>query len=199
MTTNDTYMKLYAANEQYDGYIRDNCLWREEIDIFDKMVVQVKYANGVQVSYSLTTYSPFEGFRLAFNGMEGRLETHEGIPWRERMQEDQAKLHEKEMDQSTHSRAELKYHEIVSQRCFEDYKRTEFPFVRRGHWGGDAFMFDEIFRGKVIDPELHHAAGVRDGSLAVLVGVAARKSIDEGRAVKIEELTDLVPRAEKWG
>jgi len=29
--------------------------------------------------------------------------------------------------------------------------------------------------------------------MSVLIGVAARKSIDEGRPVRIEELTDLVP------
>ncbi len=199
ITSNQTYMNLYVDNEKYDGYIRDNCLWREEIDIFDKMVVQVKYANNVQVSYSLTTYSPFEGFRLAFNGKEGRMETHEGIPWQNRSQEDQAKLHEKEMDQSSHSKAELAYHEIITQRIFEDYKRTEFPFVRKGHWGGDRIMFDELFRGKISQPELHHAADVRDGSMAVLIGIAARKSIDEQKAIRIADLTDLVPQIRKWG
>ncbi len=197
--TNERYMNLYVDNEKYDGYIRDNCLWREEIDIFDKMAVQVKYVNNVQVSYSLTTYSPFEGFRFAFNGKNGRIETHEGIPWREKMQEDQAKLHDKEMDHSTHSNAEFKYHEIVSQRNFEDFKRIEFPFVRRGHWGGDVLMHNEIFRGDVIDPKMRHAADVRDGSMAVLIGIAARKSIDEKRPVKISELTDMVPQMNKWG
>ena len=44
------------------------------------MAVQIKYANNVQVAYSLTTYSPYEGFRLAFNGQQGRLETWEGVP-----------------------------------------------------------------------------------------------------------------------
>jgi len=53
------------------------------------MAVQIKYANDVQVSYSLTTYSPFEGFRIAFNGMAGRMESWEGIPWREVKAEDQ--------------------------------------------------------------------------------------------------------------
>jgi hypothetical protein len=163
------------------------------------MAVQIKYMNRVQVSYSLTTYSPFEGFRLAFNGKNGRLETHEGIPWRDRMQEDQSKLHDKEMDHSTHSKSELKYHEIVSQRNFEDYKRIEFPFVRRGHWGGDKLMFDEIFRGEIVDPKLRHTADVRDGSMAVLIGIAARKSIDEQRSVKIAELTDFIPQIKKWG
>ena len=43
-------VQLYVDNEQYDGYHRDGCVWREDIDIFDKMAVQVKYANKVQVS-----------------------------------------------------------------------------------------------------------------------------------------------------
>jgi hypothetical protein len=102
------------------------------------------------------------------------------------------------MHQSSHSKAELQYHEIVTQRNFEDYKRIEFPFVRKGHWGGDRLMFDEIFRDETIKPELNHAAEVRDGSMAVLIGVAARKSIDEQRPIKIAELTSLVPQANKW-
>jgi predicted dehydrogenase len=198
ITKNDTYMDLYVANEKHDGYIRDNCLFREEIDTFDKMVVQIRYANNIQVSYSLTTYSPFEGFRLAFNGKDGRLETQEGVPWRDSVQEDQSKIHEKEMDQSSHTKSELKYHEIVHQRNFEDFHRIEFPFVRKGHWGGDKLMFDEIFRGKTIKPGLNHAADVRDGSMAVLIGIAARKSIDEQRPIKIAGLTDLVPQENKW-
>jgi len=199
ITKKERYMKMYVENEKYDGYERDNCLYREEIDIFDKMVVQIKYANNVQVSYSLTTYSPFEGFRIAFNGKDGRLETYEGIPWRVAgAEEDQSKIHDKEMDQSSHTREKTKYHEIVSQRNFEDYKRIEFPYVRSGHWGGDKLMFDEIFRGKN-SFDLNHAANVRDGSMAVLIGIAARISIDEGRAVKIADLTDLIPKTNKWG
>ena len=194
ITKNETYMKLYAANEKHDGYIRDNCLWREEIDIFDKMAVQIKYSNNVQVSYSLSTYSPFEGFKIAFNGKDGRMETYEGIPWRDELQEDQSKIHDKEMDHSSHSKAELKYHEIVTQRNFEDYNLIKFPFVRKGHWGGDRLMFNEIFRNQIVDKKLKHAAGVREGSMAVLVGIAARISIDEKRPVKIAELTDLVPK-----
>jgi hypothetical protein len=198
MTKNEHYMNLYAANEKYDGYYRDNCLWRDEIDIFDKMSVLVKYANNVEVTYSLTTYSPFEGFRFAFNGKEGRLETQEGIPWREVSPEDQSKLHEKEMDNTSHTKKEVNFHEIVTQRNFEDYKRIEFPYVRSGHWGGDKLMFDEIFRNQNSTPNLHHAADVRDGSLAVLIGIAARKSIDTGLPIKIADLTELVPKVNKW-
>ena len=57
------YMKLYVEHEHHDGYIRDSCLFREEIDIYDKMSAQIKYKNNVVVNYSLTTYSPFEGWR----------------------------------------------------------------------------------------------------------------------------------------
>lgn len=198
ITKNEHYMNLYVENEKYDGYVRDNCLWREEIDIFDKMSVLIKYANNVEVTYSLSTYSPFEGFRFAFNGKEGRLETQEGIPWRDTKPEDQANLHEKEMDNTSHTKIEHKYHEIVSQRNFENFKRIEFPYVRSGHWGGDKLMFDDIFRDENLKPTLNHAANVRDGSLAVLIGIAARKSIDSGKPVKISELTDLVPRINKW-
>jgi predicted dehydrogenase len=199
ITKDEESMRLYFDNEKYDGYIRDNCLFRNEIDIFDKMAVQIKYANGVQVSYSLSTYSPYEGFRIAFNGKKGRIETWEGIPALEINQEDQSKIYEKEMTQTSHAETEFKFHEITSQLYFEEFKRIEFPFVRKGHWGGDTLMMDQILRNKLIDPSLHHAADERDGSMAVLIGIAARKSIDEGRAIKITEITDLIPRVNKWG
>ena len=52
-----------------DGYFRDACVFREDIDIFDTMSAAIRYENGVQVSYSLNTFMPIEGYHLAFNGM----------------------------------------------------------------------------------------------------------------------------------
>ncbi len=197
ISSNELLTKLYVENETHDGYIRDNCLWREEIDIFDKMAVQIRYANDVQVSYSLTTYSPYEGFRIAFNGMKGRMETWEGVPSMTAAQEDQASLHEKEMDQHGNTHSEIEFHEIIKHRNFGEYEREQMTYVRAGHWGGDRIMFDRIFRGVEANPKLAQQAGVRDGALSVLVGFAARKSIDEGRPVRIDELTDLEPRARR--
>ena len=74
ITTNERLMNLYVDHEHYDGYLRDGCVWSDEIDIYDKMAAQIRYANGVQVSYSCTTYSPYEGYRIAFNGTMGRME-----------------------------------------------------------------------------------------------------------------------------
>ena len=49
-------MELYVANEKYDGYLRDGCVFKKDVNIFDKMAATIKYKNGVQVAYSLTTY-----------------------------------------------------------------------------------------------------------------------------------------------
>jgi predicted dehydrogenase len=193
MSEDDRLMRLYHDNEKYDGYIRDNCLWREEIDIFDKMAVQIRYANDVQVSYSLTTYSPYEGFRVAFNGIQGRMETWEGVPSLDADLQDQSELHAKEMELTGSAETDTAYHEIVTQLNFKDFEREMVPYVRSGHWGGDTVMFDQIFRGIVKRPELDHRADVRDGAMSVLIGIAARKSIDEGRPVQIADLTTLKP------
>ncbi len=184
--------QLYVENEKYDGYIRDNCLWREDIDIFDKMAVQIKYANNVQVSYSLTTYSPYEGWRIAFNGFEGRLESWEDIPWRRQDKINQSELHAAEMNQS--ASGNTRYDEIFLMNNFDkDHKMIKVEASRGGHGGGDQRLHDKIFRDPDMADPLKHAAGTRDGAMSCLVGIAARKSIDEQRPVRIEELTDIKP------
>ena len=65
---------LYEAPSREDGYFRDGCVFREEIDIPDTMSAAILYENGVQVSYSLNTFMPIEGYHLAFNGTRGRIE-----------------------------------------------------------------------------------------------------------------------------
>ncbi|ROQ20973.1 oxidoreductase family protein [Marinimicrobium koreense] len=197
ITKDELATKLYVENEHHDGYIRDNCLWREEIDIFDKMSVQVRYANNVIVNYSLTTYSPFEGFRLALNGKHGRVETWEGIPWLEEQETDQSKVYEKEMGLTSHSTREEGRHELIIAKNFGDYQRIELPYIRKAHWGGDPILNAHVFKGIPPERNFGQKANFRDGAMSVLIGVAARKSIDEGRPVKIEELTDLKPQVKR--
>jgi predicted dehydrogenase len=196
ITKDKTSMDLYVAHEHYDGYIRDNCLWRENIDIYDKMAVQIKYANNVSVSYSLTTYSPYEGWRIAFNGMEGRLDSWEDIPWRQQEKVNQAELHAKEMSQDQQKEAS-RYNEIVMMRNWEDYEIIKVPYGGSGHGGGDSRLQDKIFKTPDAADPMKHSAGSRDGAFSVLIGIAARKSIEEQRPVKIEELTKLKPMAKR--
>src|SRR3990170_1389178 len=69
------YMRaLYLDAELEDGYHRDGCVFADEIDIYDTMSATVRYTNGALLSYSMIAYSPWEGYSLAFNGTQGRLE-----------------------------------------------------------------------------------------------------------------------------
>ncbi len=188
--------KLYVENEKYDGYIRDNCLWREDIDIYDKMAVQIKYANNVQVSYSLTTYSPYEGWRIAFNGTNGRIESWEDIPWRRQEKINQADLHAAEMNQSGESN--IRYDEIFWQENFNrEHEIIKVKSTKGGHGGGDTRLQDKIFRDPNLADPYKHAATSRDGVMSAIIGIAARKSIEEGRPVKIEELTSIKPHPKR--
>lgn len=192
ITDNKHYMDLYVKNEKYDGYIRDNCLWREDIDIFDKMSAQIKYANNVIVNYSLTTYSPYEGWRIAFNGKDGRIESWEDIPWRRQEKINQAELHAAEMNQEATDN--VRYDEIFKMNNFDrDYEMIKVESSKGGHGGGDQRLQDKIFRDPDMPDPYKHSAGTRDGAMSCLIGVAARKSIDESRPVKIEELTSIKP------
>ena len=194
ITKNEFLNNLYAKNEHHDGYIRDNCLFRHEVNIYDKMSAQIKYANNVQVNYSLTTYSPFEGWRIAFNGTEGRLEAWADIPYVEDQDVSQAEMHAEEMNQNG---GKIKYKPLIVHNLWNDYERIMVGYERGGHGGGDKRLHDKIFVNPDKKDPFDRAAGVRDGAMSVLIGVAARNSIESGRPVRIAELTDLKPRAKR--
>jgi hypothetical protein len=51
-------------------------------------------------------------------------------------------------------------------------------------------MQDQIFR-KAEPDLLGRPSGSREGALSALVGIAARRSIEQGRPVKLDELVKL--------
>ncbi len=191
ITKDQQSMDLYVANEKYDGYIRDNCLFREEIDIYDKMSAQIKYANNATVNYSLTTYSPFEGWRLAFNGTEGRIEASLDIPYDKKTKVDQAEMHAKEMEQSALEEAD--YETIIVHKLWKDFEKVTIPTEKGGHGGGDQRLHDKIFKTQNTADPFERSAGSRDGAMSVLIGIAARNSIESGNPIKIKDLTDITP------
>jgi predicted dehydrogenase len=174
ITQDDLLRRLYVENEQHDGYIRDGCVWDEEIDIFDKMGAQIRYANGVQASYSCTTYSPYEGYRIAFNGTRGRIEAwiKERQPW--------------DVEPAD---------EIRVTDNFGETEVIRMPHGDGGHGGGDTRLHDRLFKDPNAADPLQQAAGLRDGAMAVLLGVAARKSARSGQPVSVGSLTSLQPQA----
>lgn len=167
-------MELYVDHEKHDGYLRDGCVFKEDINIYDKMAATIRYANGVQVAYSLTTYSPYEGYRIAFNGTKGRIDL-----WIE----------------ESNPVEEKPYDEIMVTKNFSDREFIRIP-QGSGHGGGDKLLKDKIFAGVKEDP-LNQAANVRDGALSILIGIAARKSCETGQPVKIASLTSIKPGAKR--
>lgn len=195
ITENDHMMRLYVDHEKHDGYIRDNCLFRNEIDIYDKMSAQVKYKNNTILNYSLTTYSPFEGWRVAFNGTEGRLEAWLDIPYQKGETVDQSEMHAREMDQS--GEEDKDQEPIIVHRLWKDFDTVRVAMERGGHGGGDMRLQDKMFKNPDMPDPYGRAAGLRDGVMSVLIGIAARKSIETGQPVKIGEMTDLEPRTKR--
>jgi predicted dehydrogenase len=171
ITTNATYMKLYAECESSDGYYRDGCVFRPDIDIYDSMQAIVKYSNGATMAYSLDAHMPFEGFRVAFNGELGRLEVrdHERQPW---------KL---EPGEET---------EIFVTKSFGQRRKVDVVNGQGGHGGGDNVLRDLIFR-KTAAPEHMRLPDSRAGAMSCLTGIAARKSIEEKRSIRISDLVKI--------
>jgi predicted dehydrogenase len=173
MKKNNVRMQLYAACEDADGYFRDGCVFREDVDIYDTMAAIVKYSNGTQMSYSLNAFMPFEGYRLAFNGDKGRLEIrdYERQPW--------------QVQEQT---------EIYLTRSFGQREKIDVPEIAAGHGGGDVRIRDLIFRKTDVPPYMR-LPDSRAGALSCLTGIAARKSVELKRPIKIAELVRLPPRA----
>ncbi len=170
ITEDDHLKRLYVDNEDFDGYIRDNCVFRNEIDIYEKHAAMVKYANNVYLNYSLTGDSDYEGFWIAFNGTEGRIEGREG-GWP----------------------AGKDYHEWIIMPRGGTPEILKVPFEEGGHWGGDRVLMDSLFRNPEGEDPLGLRAGTRDGVLSILVGIGAKKSIETGKPVLIEGLTEIKP------
>ncbi|HSN60577.1 MAG TPA: Gfo/Idh/MocA family oxidoreductase [Ferruginibacter sp.] len=190
-------VKLYAENEKYDGYLRDGCVWNNDIDIYDKMSAQIIYANGVTANYSLTTYSPYEGWQIAFNGVKGRIETWEDIPYLEKTPDDQSKRHAIEMSKADDA-IPGEVREIIAMDNFaKNYEVYTTPKIKGGHGGGDLRMLKRIFTDTSDNPH-NVMAGTREGAMSILIGIAARKSIQLKRPVKISELTYLIPMVNRY-
>lgn len=189
----DRNVDLYVKNEQHDGYIRDSCVYRKDIDIWDKMSAQIKYDNGVMVNYSLTTYSPYEGWRIGFNGHNGRIDSWQDIPYQQGKysEADQAALHAAEMESGI-DEVPTEFHEVIVHDNFSpEFESIKVPKYRYGHGGGDQRMLDYLFVNPDAADPLGHMAGTRDGALSILVGIAARKSIAEKRPVRLDELVKV--------
>jgi hypothetical protein len=118
------------------------------------------------------------------------------IPWRREEKVNQAELHAQEMSQQGEKEFS-DYDEVMVMDNFEDYEKIRIPRGGGGHGGGDRRLQDKIFRNPDMPDPYQHAAGSRDGAMSVLIGIAARKSIEENRMIRIADLTDLQPAVKR--
>ena len=161
--------ELYA---QSDGYYADRCIFDDDIDTWDTFVLSVRYESGALMSYSLNASLPYEGYRVAINGTEGRIETNYiagKVP-------------------RTPFPVNAPPQDITYFPLFDGMQTINVINRGGGHGGGDPIIKRDLFSQEPNDNYLGLVAGVEDGAYAALLGIAARISLKSGKPVKIADL-----------
>ncbi|GGD91772.1 Gfo/Idh/MocA family oxidoreductase [Paenibacillus nasutitermitis] len=175
MDQNEQHKALYWDAEHEDGYLRDQSVFGDGINIEDTMGVMVRYKNNAILTYSLNAYLPWEGYRIAFNGSKGRLEM-------EIVEQSYVNAGGEKSDEGA-----LLGQKIVVHPMFGAPYQVEAEEGIGGHGGGDTVMLNDIFGTPVEDP-FHRAANHVDGARSILTGIAANRSIRTGLPVQVNEL-----------
>ncbi len=175
---NELFRELYLKAEKDSGYIRDRSVFGDDISIEDTMSVLVRYQNGAQLSYSLNSYMPWEGYIVSFNGSKGRIEYQ---------------VREQAYINGGGERAEEGAQKLTSIMVYPMFANPYPVEVKKGvgsHGGGDTVLLNDIF-GTPEEDKFHRAASHIDGAMSILTGVAANKSIASGLPVSIGDLVKL--------
>ncbi len=181
LAANKDYKELYLDQEHYDGYFRDRCVFRPDIDIEDTMNVQVRYNTGVTMAYSLNAFNAWEGYIICFNGTKGRLEH----------KEEETVYVNRDGSVPGALKKEGTYIRIYPLRA----PAYEVP-VWSGegdHGGGDDVMLDDLFLPEKKPDKYLRAADQRGGAYSILTGIAANHSFVSGKAVQVADLVSGIP------
>jgi predicted dehydrogenase len=175
MEDNPRLKAMYLDAEHEDGYYRDQSVFGDGISIEDTMGVMVRYKNGAIMTYSLNAYLPWEGFRVALNGSQGRLQV--------------LVVEGSYINAGEESAAEgaARTRRITVFPMHGEPYDVEIPEAVGGHGGGDSVMLEDIFGSPPEDP-LNRAASHVDGAMSILVGIAANISMRTGRPVHVGDL-----------
>ena len=191
LSADEKLRKLYLDAEVEDGYRRDQSVFGDGISIEDDMAVLVHYENGATMSYHLTAYSPWEGFRIGFNGTEGRLEFEVQESTYVSGSEDDTNQPE------VRDRKDFVVQEpvriVVRPHWEKPYEVEAESAVEGGHGGGDIRLLNDLFVGGSPDP-LGHAADHIAGAESILTGIAANRSFATGEVVRVRDLFEFPPR-----
>ncbi|KAL0568878.1 hypothetical protein V5O48_013095 [Marasmius crinis-equi] len=192
----ETLLELYAKAEGEDGYHRDQSVFarvdsQNPINIEDDMSLIVRYRSGATMTYHLTAYSPWEGYRVTFNGSKGRLELN--------VCESEFRLpstHENNMGGLIHGTAPLPNEgptKVTLHPLWEKPRTLDVEVDNSAHGGGDRRMMTVLFGPKEGEkPDTGDAskrrADERDGASALAVGLAANESFVTGKFVEVSSM-----------
>lgn len=182
---NDPELKsLYLDAEVHDGYRRDENVFGNYISIEDDMSVLVTYRGGCRLSYHLTAYSPWEGFRVAFNGDRGRIE-YEVV---ERTTVS-GSANDRSRDDTETEEHPLEQVSIRVLPLFGEAYDVPVPGANEaGHGGGDRRLLADVFAPDPDSDPLERAADHRAGINSIAVGISGNLSMAARRAVAVREI-----------
>lgn len=191
LSESEPFRKLYLAGEADSGYLRDRNVFREGIDIYDQMSLNVRYRTGELLTYSLVCYSPREGMRVTFNGDRGRIEYHEfvGTHMNRAVRPGEFKL-----DDKPGAEAEGEWIRVYPH--FESSYLVPMPPATGAHGGADAILNHAFYApdAPATDP-WGRFAGHEQGAASILVGIAGVESIKTNLPVNVTDLVPLTPTA----
>jgi predicted dehydrogenase len=180
MTQDERLNSLYLEAEHEDNYFRDKNVFAEDINIEDDMALVVRYKNKATLSYHLTAYSPWEGYRIAFNGTGGRLEVH--------LEENPYRLPKTGYSIEATEKGQTRPPQILLRPLWALPVEIDLPVeTEGGHGGGDIRLLHDIFVGTANDP-LGRAAGHLDGATSIMTGIAANQAFKTGEVVRVADL-----------
>ncbi|MFI9639836.1 Gfo/Idh/MocA family protein [Micromonospora sp. NPDC051925] len=180
--------ELYLDAEAEDGYHRDRNVFAPGVSIEDDMAVLARYSTGATMTYHLTAYAPWEGYRVMVNGSRGRLELE--VTESDFVSPAAAGALKGAALHGAEAAAEHGEATLTLRPFWQPPVRIPVEgYTRQGHGGADARMTRVIFGGEP-DP-LGRAATAHDGALALLTGLAANRSFDTGDPVRVADLLTL--------
>jgi predicted dehydrogenase len=177
---------LYLKAEADSGYVRDRNVFREGIDIYDNMSVVVRYRTGVQLNYSLVSFSPREGMRVSINGDRGRLEYEEFQP---------THIPDLAADAPGRAAADRGRETIRVYPMFKPSYEVSVEKLAGGHDGSDPVLAEQMYAANPPKDPFNRKAGHEQGAASILIGIAANQSIAGNRPVNIADLAPLKPGA----
>lgn len=178
--------ELFLEAEHEDGYHRDQNVFAPGITIEDDMAVLVRYSTGASLSYHLTAYSPWEGYRIGFNGSAGRLEllVRENTFATPPADQQSASAAQHGDAKPGETEALLTLHPL-----WEPPQTLMHGELGQGHGGGDKRLLESLFGDPAEDP-LGRDADHEDGARSLLIGLAANRSFETGQVVQVSSLLD---------